>query len=113
MTSETPLSHADIIRGIKLPRIFGDWRTRDAQARVLNELDRAEQEREELLADPVYRGEGVPRGEGRIIGLIPGNAGDKKYFNTMAPWLEHIGHLPYLFRTPNDGSRGAYDAYLR
>jgi triacylglycerol lipase len=47
-----------------------------------------------LLADPVYRGIGVPRGDGRAVLLLPGFlAGDYTMF-AMGSWLARIGYRP-------------------
>jgi triacylglycerol lipase len=48
-----------------------------------------------LLADPVLRGGGVPRGDGRAVVLLPGfGAGDQTLI-VLAAWLARIGYRPY------------------
>jgi pimeloyl-ACP methyl ester carboxylesterase len=47
-----------------------------------------------LLVDPVYRGEGVPRGDGGPVLLIPGFLAGDNSLSVMASWLRRIGHRP-------------------
>jgi hypothetical protein len=48
-----------------------------------------------LLVDPVFRGQGIVRGDGGPVLLIPGFlAGDASLF-VMADWLGRIGHRAY------------------
>jgi pimeloyl-ACP methyl ester carboxylesterase len=47
-----------------------------------------------LLVDPVYRGEGVPRGDGGPVLLIPGFLAGDNSLSVMAGWLRRIGHRP-------------------
>jgi pimeloyl-ACP methyl ester carboxylesterase len=47
-----------------------------------------------LLVDPVFRGSGVPRGDGRQVVLLPGfGAGDQTLL-VLAGWLRRIGYRP-------------------
>jgi pimeloyl-ACP methyl ester carboxylesterase len=47
-----------------------------------------------LLADPVFRGVGVPHGDGRPVILMPGfGAGDQTLL-ALAAWLRRIGYRP-------------------
>jgi pimeloyl-ACP methyl ester carboxylesterase len=47
-----------------------------------------------LLVDPVFRGGGVPRGDGRPVILMPGfGAGDQTLL-VLAAWLKRIGYRP-------------------
>ncbi len=49
-----------------------------------------------LLADPVFHGRGVPRGDGRPVILMPGfGAGDQTML-VLAAWLRRIGYRPQL-----------------
>ncbi len=49
-----------------------------------------------LLVDPVLRGVGVSRGDGRPVILLPGfGAGDQTLF-MLAAWLRRIGYRPSL-----------------
>jgi len=49
-----------------------------------------------LLVDPVFRGHGVPHGEGRSVILLPGfGAGDQTLL-VLAVWLRRIGYSPHL-----------------
>src|SRR4051794_29738120 len=47
-----------------------------------------------LLVDPVYRGVGVPRGNGGPVMLIPGFLAGDASLTVMAEWLKRIGHRP-------------------
>src|SRR4051794_3954990 len=48
-----------------------------------------------LLVDPVYRGQGVPRGDGGPVLLIPGFLAGDTSLGVMRDWLRRIGHRPY------------------
>src|SRR3954462_12990570 len=47
-----------------------------------------------LLVDPVYRGEGVPHGDGAPVLLIPGFLAGANSLSVMAGWLRRIGYKP-------------------
>ena len=47
-----------------------------------------------LLRDPVLRGEGVARGDGRAVLLIPGFLAGDPSLGTMARWLRDLGYRP-------------------
>jgi pimeloyl-ACP methyl ester carboxylesterase len=47
-----------------------------------------------LLRDPIYRGEGVPVGRGRMVMLIPGFLAGDRSLNTMRGWLVRNGYRP-------------------
>src|SRR3954447_21229633 len=47
-----------------------------------------------LLVDPVYRGGGVPHGDGAPVLLIPGFLAGDNSLSVMAGWLRRIGHRP-------------------
>ncbi len=48
-----------------------------------------------LLADPVWRGVGVPRGTGAPVLLVPGFLAGDASLSVMATWLRRIGHRPH------------------
>jgi pimeloyl-ACP methyl ester carboxylesterase len=48
-----------------------------------------------LLAHPVLRGRGVPRGDGRPVLLLPGFLAGDYTLATMALWLRRIGYRPH------------------
>jgi len=48
-----------------------------------------------LLAHPVLRGRGVPRGDGRPVLLLPGFLAGDYTLATMALWLRRIGYQPH------------------
>src|ERR1700681_3578086 len=45
-----------------------------------------------LLRDPVFRGRGVPRGDGRPVMLIPGFLSGDWSLTALSNWLERIGY---------------------
>lgn len=47
-----------------------------------------------LLADPVWRGVDLPRGDGAPVLLIPGFLAGDQSMSVMASWLRRIGHRP-------------------
>ena len=49
-----------------------------------------------LLVDPVIRGRGVPRGDGRPVVLMPGMGGGDQTLLVLAAWLRRIGYRPHL-----------------
>ena len=48
-----------------------------------------------LLADPVFRGAGVPHGDGRPVILLPGFGGGDQTLMVIADWLRRIGYRPH------------------
>lgn len=46
----------------------------------------------QLLADPVYYGAGVPRGDGRLVLVLPGLFGNDWYLRPLRTWLNRIGY---------------------
>jgi len=63
------------------------WGTHLREMRWQAELGR-------LLADPVWRGVGVPRGDGGPVLLIPGFLAGDQSLSVMASWLRRLGHAP-------------------
>jgi pimeloyl-ACP methyl ester carboxylesterase len=49
-----------------------------------------------LLRDPVFRGRGVPHGDGRPVLLIPGFLAGDWTLRVMHAWLERIGYRSHL-----------------
>jgi triacylglycerol lipase len=47
-----------------------------------------------LLAHPVLRGKGIPRGDGRSVLLLPGFLAGDYTLATLALWLRRIGYRP-------------------
>jgi pimeloyl-ACP methyl ester carboxylesterase len=47
-----------------------------------------------LLVSPVFRGHGVPRGDGRPVLLLPGFLAGDYTLATMGLWLRRIGYVP-------------------
>lgn len=73
------------VAGTSEPRWWG---------RHLHEL-RWQAELGRLLVDPVYRGQGVPHGDGGPVLLIPGFLAGDGSLTVMADWLRRIGHRPH------------------
>lgn len=48
-----------------------------------------------LLVDPVFRGGGVPRGDGRPVILLPGFGGGDQTMLVLASWLRRMGYRPH------------------
>jgi pimeloyl-ACP methyl ester carboxylesterase len=46
----------------------------------------------QLVVDPVYRGDGVPEGDGAPVLLIPGFLAGDAYLQVMQGWLERLGY---------------------
>src|SRR5258708_16397411 len=52
--------------------------------------------RSALLSDPLFHGEGIPKGERQAILLIPGFTAGDWTFSTMSRWLQEIGYRTHL-----------------
>ena len=49
-----------------------------------------------LLVDPVWRGHGIPHGDGRPVILLPGFGGGDQTLLVLAAWLRRIGYAPHV-----------------
>jgi pimeloyl-ACP methyl ester carboxylesterase len=49
-----------------------------------------------LRASAVYRGIGIPHGDGSVVVLVPGFLGSDQYLGDMFSWLRRIGYQPYM-----------------
>jgi pimeloyl-ACP methyl ester carboxylesterase len=49
-----------------------------------------------LRMSAVYRGVGIPKGDGTGVVVIPGFMGSDQYLGDMYAWLRRIGYHPYL-----------------
>ena len=49
-----------------------------------------------LLGDPVFRGRGVPHGDGRPVLLVPGFLSGDWSLTVLHRWLEHVGYRPFM-----------------
>jgi triacylglycerol lipase len=47
-----------------------------------------------LVMDPVYRADGVPRGDGRAVLLLPGFLAGDWSLRVLADWLRRLGYVP-------------------
>jgi triacylglycerol lipase len=64
------------------------WQGRPvAETRWVLELSR-------LLVDPLFRGDGVPRGDGRPVVLMPGFLAGDQTLAVLASWLRRVGYAP-------------------
>jgi len=74
----------------ELPVANGTWWGRPfAETRWTLELTR-------LLADPVFCGRGVPRGDGRPVVLMPGFLAGDQTLVPIAIWLRRLGYMPRM-----------------
>jgi triacylglycerol lipase len=74
--------------GMSEPAAVRWWGNHPAELRWQLELYR-------LLVDPVFRGHGVPQGDGRPVLLMPGfGAGDYALL-VLSSWLRRIGYAPH------------------
>jgi pimeloyl-ACP methyl ester carboxylesterase len=64
-----------------------------------------------LVADPVWRGVGVPHGDGRPVVVMPGFLAGDQTLGVMAAWLRRLGYRPRFARfvTNTDCSDRALD----
>lgn len=49
-----------------------------------------------LARDPIMRGRGVPRGDGRAVLLIPGFLSGDWSMLIMSNWLQRLGYTPFM-----------------
>ncbi len=49
-----------------------------------------------LRMSPVFRGTGVPKGDGSSVIVVPGFMGSDQYLGDMNSWLRRIGYSPHL-----------------
>lgn len=47
-----------------------------------------------LRRDPVFRGDGVPAGDGRAVLVLPGLFGNDFYLQPLRSWLRRLGYRP-------------------
>jgi len=47
-----------------------------------------------LLADPCFYGFGIPRGDGRLVAVLPGLLGSDLYLQPLRNWLQRVGYSP-------------------
>jgi pimeloyl-ACP methyl ester carboxylesterase len=68
-----------------------------------------------LLADPVWHGIGVPRGDGRPVVLMPSFFAGDQILRVMAAWLRRVGYRPRFagFVTNTDCSDRGLDRVER
>jgi pimeloyl-ACP methyl ester carboxylesterase len=64
------------------------------QADILRREAQAMGELAELHRDPVFYGRGVPRGDGRLVLVVPGLFGNDLYLQPIRSWLARLGYTP-------------------
>lgn len=64
----------------------------DRRAEALRIEGRAVAELAALHADPLFYGRGVPRGDGRLVVVVPGLFGNDLYLQPLRAWLRRIGY---------------------
>ena len=74
--------------GTEIPPPLRWWGSPLAESRIQVELTR-------LLVDPVFRGRGVPHGDGDPVLLIPGFLAGDPTLAVMRGWLRRIGYRTY------------------
>lgn len=47
-----------------------------------------------LLTDPCFYGFGIPRGDGRLVAVLPGLFGSDLYLQPLRQWLQRVGYSP-------------------
>ena len=47
-----------------------------------------------LIISPIYHGAGVPRGDGRLVLVLPGLFGNDVYLYPLRNWLRRVGYRP-------------------
>jgi pimeloyl-ACP methyl ester carboxylesterase len=47
-----------------------------------------------LMADPGFYGFGIPRGDGRLVAVLPGLLGSDLYLQPLRHWLGQVGYSP-------------------
>jgi triacylglycerol lipase len=47
-----------------------------------------------LLADPAFYGIGIPRGDGKLVVVLPGLLGNDLYLQPLRQWLYRVGYSP-------------------
>ena len=66
----------------------------DDQGEILRREAQALGELTALHRDPVFYGRGVPRGDGRVVLVVPGLFGNDMYLQPLRVWLTRIGYSP-------------------
>jgi pimeloyl-ACP methyl ester carboxylesterase len=49
----------------------------------------------ELVHDPVFYGSGLPRGDGKVVLVLPGLFGNDLYLHPLHQWLRRLGYRPH------------------
>lgn len=66
----------------------------DDRRDMLRQEGRSLAELAALHRDPVFYGRGVPRGDGRLVLVVPGLFGGDMYLQPLRRWLARIGYTP-------------------
>lgn len=82
------------------PRIGRAGRARRPVGALIWGETKALRELAALQRDPVYRGRGVARGDGRIVVAIPGLFGTDMSMQPLLSWLRRVGYTPVRSTLP-------------
>jgi pimeloyl-ACP methyl ester carboxylesterase len=79
---------------------FAVWQVAGGQVAVSTLIYNAYRDysckRSALLLDPIFQGQGIPKGKREAVLLIPGFTAGDWTFKTMARWLQEIGYRTHL-----------------
>jgi hypothetical protein len=79
---------ADAVRSTrKVVRMAGVGGVIAGEAAAMGEFAR-------LMSDPIFYGAGLPRGDGRLVTVLPGMFANDVYLQPMRTWLRRIGYRP-------------------
>lgn len=60
--------------------------------KLLKELNEAQNEAQALQRDSIYKGEGIPRGDGHVVITVPGWLHGDAHHNDLNGWIKRIGY---------------------
>src|SRR5262249_40380798 len=73
---------------------MADQRTDPMRTDPLRIESRAVTELAQLHSAPIFYGRGAPRGDGRVVLVVPGLFGNDVYLGPLRGWLRRIGYTP-------------------
>lgn len=87
---------ADSIRRVLLYRPVAGGHQLAVGTIIYNAYRDYSSRRSALLLDPIFNGEGIPKGQRQAVLLIPGFGAGDWTFNTMSRWLQQVGYRTHL-----------------